>query len=233
MFLIKKAEMERECPVCGFKASHFDSWSAPESPKEQKDIQCPQCQSHPRHRALWLYLRRNTGFWNMTDKKFLHVAPEPCFIWKFKRAFNDYITADLNAPNVAVKMDITDIPFPDETFDIIMCNHVLEHVKDDKKAMAEIYRAMKKGGMAILLVPMNSFVYATYEDMSITDPGKKISAFWQADHFRAYGLDYFDALKNEGFKVSAMEWHEYLTREEREKFLGKNTHNDIMFHCTK
>lgn len=133
----------------------------------------------------------------------LHIAPELCFIDRFESLKNlDYITGDIESPLAKVKMDIHEIPFEDDTFDVIFCNHVLEHVDDDIKAMQEMRRVLKPGGWAILQVP---FFYplkeTTYEDKSITSPAEREIAFGQDDHVRMYGKDYAERLASSGFKV--------------------------------
>ena len=135
----------------------------------------------------------------------LHIAPELCYIDRFESMSNlDYITADIESPLAKVKMDIHDIPFEDNSVDVIFCNHVLEHVDDDIRALNEIKRVLKPAGWAILQIP---FFYPlkekTYEDKSITDPKEREKAFGQDDHVRMYGKDYGDRLANVGFEVLA------------------------------
>ena len=130
----------------------------------------------------------------------LHVAPEACFEARFKKILGDrYLTADLFNPRAMVKMDITDIRYPDHSFDVIYCGHVLEHVLDDRKAMSEFYRTLKTSGWAILLVPI--IADETFEDASIVEPEDRLAAFGQADHVRIYGPDYVDRLRAVGFEV--------------------------------
>jgi predicted SAM-dependent methyltransferase len=118
----------------------------------------------------------------------------------------DYVTADLLAPDVMVKMDLTDIPFPDGAFDAIICNHVLEHIIDDRKAMSELYRVLKPSGWAILQVPISLTLESTYEDFSITTEKGREDAFGQGDHVRIYGKDYKTRLQQTGFKVDIFDW---------------------------
>ena len=169
--------------------------------KIRKNALCPGTLSLERHRLLWLFLKRNTTFLN--DKlKVLHFAPEQPFYNKFKLINNwNYITSDLNSPIADVKADICDLPFKKLEFDLIICNHVLEHIDEDLKAMKEIYRVLKKGGVGILQVPIDENSSKTFEDKTITDPKKKSELFGQYDHVRKYGTDYYDKLKYVGFKV--------------------------------
>jgi len=133
----------------------------------------------------------------------LHIAPELCFIDRFEALENlDYITADIESPLAKVKMDIHKIPFEDNSFDVIFCNHVLEHVEDDLKAMGEMHRVLKLGGWAILQIPwFHPIPAVTLEDDSITDPKERETIFGQDDHVRLYGKDYPDRLRSVGFKV--------------------------------
>lgn len=150
---------------------------------------CPGTLSLERHRLLWLYLQRKTTL--LENKlKVLHIAPEQVFYSRFKR-FNhwDYTTTDLYSPLADVKADICDLPFKDGTFDLILCNHVLEHIPDDLKAMEELYRVLKKGGTLIAQVPLEAERSTTFEDNNITDKAKRTEIFGQYDHVRIYGID--------------------------------------------
>jgi len=161
-----------------------------------------------------LFLKKKTALFDNADKRILHVAAEMCFTGRFKRAFREnYLTADLNDPRAMVKMDITDIRYPDESFDVVICNHVFEHIVDDVKAMREIYSVLKKGGWAILLVPIED-MDKTYEDFSITADYEREKAFGQSDHVRRYGRDYIDRLKTAGFNVTVVNIGELASAEE-------------------
>ena len=127
----------------------------------------PGSLSLERHRLLWLYLKNETDFFTK-PKKVLHIAPEQCFLKRFKEQANlDYITADLYSPIADVKADICNLPFKDNEFDMILCNHVLEHVDDDLKAMSELYRVLKKGGTGIFQIPIDLKKEKTYEDSNM------------------------------------------------------------------
>lgn len=187
-----------ECPVCQATFRKF----LPYGRKSRENALCPNCLALERHRLIWLYLQRKTGFFSQ-KAKMLHIAPELCFIDRFEKMENlDYITGDIESPLAKVKMDIHRIPFEENSFDIIFCNHVLEHVDDDIAAMKEMYRVLKPGGWAILQVP---FFYPlnenTYEDKTITEPAAREKAFGQDDHVRMYGKDYGLRLQQAGFKV--------------------------------
>ncbi len=169
--------------------------------KQRENALSPGTLSLERHRQMWLYLQNETDFFTK-NYKVLHIAPEQEFLRRFKKMKNlDYISADLYSPIVDVKADILDLPFEDESFDIVFCNHVLEHIEDDQKAMSELYRVMKKGGWGIFQVPMKNSLTETYEDFSIKDPEERQKHFGQYDHVRWYGMDYFDRLRKAGFEV--------------------------------
>jgi SAM-dependent methyltransferase len=193
-------------------------------------MECAYCHAHPRHRLIYIYLKERTNFWDDQNVKFLNVAPDICYVKQFAEYFPNYLMADLNMPGV-VKMDIMDIQYPDETFDIIFCNDVLEHVPEDRKAMSELYRVLKKGGWAILDVP-NKPNCVTYEDFSITTPEGRLKAFGQHDHVRMYGReDYVDRLSSAGFKVQMTEACELLKPKQLTKMGIKEA--NIIFQCFK
>lgn len=147
-----------------------------------------------------IFISRNRFF--SAPKKVLHFAPEQAFYKRFKKLKNlDYTTTDLHSPLADVKADICDLPFEDNSFDIILCNHVLEHIPNDTLAMKELYRILKPGGMGIFQIPQDYNRTTTFEDNSITDPNKRAEIFGQYDHVRVYGMDYFDKLRSIGFQV--------------------------------
>lgn len=179
---------------------------------------CPDSLSLERHRLMWIYLQRNTSFFNK-PAKLLHIAPELCFIHRFEALKNlEYITADLESPLAKVKMDIHKIPFPDASFDIVFCNHVLEHVADDFQAMSEMLRVLKPGGWGIIQVPLDYNRATTYEDSSVTNPAERERLFGQNDHARVYGLDYGRRLEKAGFKVTEDDFVKKLPAEEVSRY---------------
>ncbi len=178
----------------------------------------PGTLSLERHRLMWLYLQNETQFFNQ-NLKVLHIAPEQSFLKRFKNQVNlEYTTTDLYSPIVDVKADILDLPFEDNSFDVIICNHVLEHIEDDKKALKELYRVMKPGGWGIFQVPMKVREAHTYEDFSITEPEDRKKHFGQYDHVRWYGLDYFKRLEEAGFEVEQYSVKDHFTPEEIKKY---------------
>lgn len=184
----------------------------------RENVLSPGTLSLERHRLFWLYLKNETSFFS--DKlKVLHFAPEQAFYKKFRQMENlDYTTTDLNSPIADVKADICNLPFPENEFDFIICNHVLEHIPDDTKAMEEIYRVLKPGGTAILQIPYKADLKDTFEDNSITDPKERAQIFGQYDHVRIYGMDYFEKLRSIGFKVEAVDYTSKFSQSEIEKY---------------
>jgi SAM-dependent methyltransferase len=186
-----------ECPVCGGKFRKM----LPYGNKGADNRLCPKCLSLERHRLMWLFFERKTNLFTAPNKV-LHVAPEQPFLERFKKMKHlDYITGDLLSPIADVKMDIMNIPFEDNSFDVVICNHVMEHVKSDIKAMQEVLRVLKPGGWALLQVPINYSYSETHEDLSITDPKERERVFGQYDHVRWHGTDYGKRLASAGFDV--------------------------------
>ncbi len=213
---------KQDCPIC---QGHFRTflpygYSGGESTKNRL---CPKCLSLERHRLIWLYIKNETNLLK-EPVKMLHIAPEQAFYKRFKKASNiEYITGDLESPLADVHFDIHDMPFEDESFDFVMCNHVLEHVQDEFKATSEIYRILKKGGWAILQVPINESFETTYEDPSITDPKEREKHFGQYDHVRWHGLDYHLRLAKSGFSVEVIDYASQMSPEEVERMRIGNT----------
>lgn len=184
-----------KCPICNGNFRSFLSVGI----AQRENAKCPRCGSLERHRLIWMYLRNKTNFF-CSRLKVLHFAPEYCFQRKFKSLSNlDYISADLYAPSAMLKIDITDIKLEDNTFDCILCSHVLEHISDDRKAMRELYRILKPNGWAILQVPIMR--EKTFEDISIKSAEERLKYFGNRDHVRVYGLDYKERLEDAGFTV--------------------------------
>ncbi|MGF1559218.1 MAG: class I SAM-dependent methyltransferase [Flavobacteriaceae bacterium] len=187
-----------------------------ENPRE--NVLAPSTLSLERHRLLWLYLQNETNFFT-GEHKVLHFAPEQAFYRRFRKLENlEYITTDLNSPLADVKADICNLPFDTDSFDIILCNHVLEHIPNDTKAMQELYRILKPGGWGIFQIPQDLKRETTFEDDSITDKKERAKIFGQYDHVRIYGRDYFEKLRSIGFQVAAIDYTATLASQEIEKF---------------
>lgn len=174
-----------------------------ENPRE--NVLSPSTLSLERHRLLWLYLKQETNFFT-APLRVLHFAPEQAFYKRFRKQKNlSYTTTDLNSPLADVKADICALPFEDQSFDVVLCNHVLEHIPDDTRAMKELFRIMKPGGWGIFQVPQDLGRERTFEDDSVRDPRERARIFGQYDHVRIYGRDYFDKLRTAGFRVTAVD----------------------------
>ena len=188
-----------ECAICQKRYKRFLPYGRLRS---RPNALCPNCLSLERHRLIWLYLKEKTDFFNK-DLSVLHIAPEHCFMKAFERQHGArYITADIESPLAKVKMDIHEMPFQENQFDVVLCNHVLEHVRDDIKAMQEVKRVLKPGGWAILLVPFfNPVGDTTFEDNSLTNTREREKIFGQSDHVRKYGKDYPERIKRAGLEV--------------------------------
>ena len=198
--LIDRRRKEREieqyagkgvvCLICNAEFRSF----APFGYRKRPNAKCPNCGSLERHRLLYLYLSEKTSLFKSDKKqKLLHFAPELMFSERFRKAESiTYFPCDLNPEKYGsdvVKADITAIPFDDESMDVILCNHVLEHIPDDRKAMSELYRVMKRGGWGIFQVPIDRAREKTYEDPTITSASDRKKAYGRKDHVRWYGRD--------------------------------------------
>jgi len=186
--------------------------------KVRPNVLSPSTLSLERHRLFWLFLKRETPFFQ-DNLKVLHFAPEQAFYNRFKQLKNlNYTTTDLNSPLADVKADICDLPFEDNSFDVILCNHVLEHIPDDTKALQELYRILKPNGWAVLQIPQDYKREVTFEDDSITDPKERAKIFGQYDHVRVYGMDFFDKLESIGFEVDPVEYTRQFSENEKDYY---------------
>lgn len=200
-----------QCPIC---RRHFRKFMPYGYVRSRENALCPSCLALERHRLMWLFLVRETDFFK-TSPRLLHIAPERCFIKRFEKLLGDnYITADLDSPLAKIKMDIQAIPFGDDEFDVIFCNHILEHVENDRLAMREMFRVMRPGGWGIMLSPVTHGKAITYEDQAITTPEGRAAAFGQRDHVREYGEDYVCRLAEEGFDVQMIDYINCLDSKE-------------------
>ncbi|MTI32540.1 class I SAM-dependent methyltransferase, partial [Xanthovirga aplysinae] len=217
-----------ECNVCGH---HFSSFLPYGRKPPRSNALCPNCLTLERHRLMWFFLQKHTDFFS-AKHKVLHIAPEICFIDRFEKMENlEYTTGDLESPLAKVRMDVHDIPFGDCNFDVAFCNHVMEHVKDDLRAMGEIYRILKPGGFAIIQSPMDFNLKKTYEDPSIKEPAAREKAFGQSDHVRMYGLDYQKRLEKAGFKVTPYDLKKEIPAEKYQRFALPE--QEILYFCEK
>ncbi|HEX2868605.1 MAG TPA: methyltransferase domain-containing protein [Ignavibacteriales bacterium] len=227
IFTILYTGKSKYCPVCNRSFRKFRNYGG----ASREASVCVNCSSLERHRLVWIYFTKRTDLFDQKPRKFLHIAPERCFISRLRKSLRkgSYITADLSDPRASVKMDITKIEYPEGSFDAIYCSHVLEHVQDDRKALSEFYRILKKDGWAVIMVPIEAEI--TFEDPAVTDPMERERIFGQADHVRCYGKDFVDRLLEAGFHVTVVNAKDISSEEEIE-YMGLPENEDIFF-CTK
>jgi len=216
-----------ECPVCTQSFRKF----LPYGNLGIDNRLCPGCLSLERHRLLWMFLKNKTNFFT-NELKVLHIAPEQPFIKRFKALGNlDYTTADLVSPIADVKTDIRDMVFEDDMFDIVICNHVMEHIDDEQKAYSEVRRVLKTGGWAVLQVPLDYSLEKTYEDDSITSQADRLRHFGQYDHLRLFGKDYASRISKSGLKVNEDAYIHEFSKEDILKF--RFDKDEIIYQCYK
>lgn len=215
----------RRCPVCGKRCRKFLPYGYTTS---REDALCPRCLSLERHRMIWLWLERHSNLMQ-SRPKMLHIAPEVSLMRHFKRLYRgteSYITADLESPLADMHFDVQEIPLADRSVDVVICNHLFEHVEDDRRAMSELYRVMRYGGWGIMLVPEDRGRESTFEDDTITDAKERTRLFGQYDHRRVYGRDYDERLREAGFEVERIAYASLLSDDERRMYsIG---HDDLV-----
>jgi SAM-dependent methyltransferase len=211
-----------KCPVCGHTSRKFMD------ARRQPNSRCIWCGSLVRHRLMWLFIQRNTDLFNGQPKRMLHFAPEPAFIKPLRRELRDgYITADLYE-DAMVKVDVTNIQFLSNSFDVIFCSHVLEHVEDDLRAIRELVRVLKSDGWTIIMLPINA--EKTFEDKTVKTPEERERVFGQADHVRICGTDYRERLEDQGLHVHEYGMNDFTTPEEQKRF---GLRDEPLYFCTK
>lgn len=215
-----------ECNVCGHTFRKF----LPYGRKARENALCPNCLALERHRLMWLFLQNETAFFTK-KMKVLHIAPELCFLDRMKKLPNlEYITADLESPLAQIKMDVHQIPFEENSFDVVFCNHVLEHVDDDILACSEINRVLNNNGWGIIQSPVYD-LEKTIEDKSITNPAERERLFGQRDHVRKYGKDYAKRLSLSGLQVE----ENHFVRNIKPELIQRHAlpENEVIFFCKK
>lgn len=220
-------KIRNKCPYCNISSVFGDL-------NGRSQVSCPNCRSLERHRFFY-FVYENEIMSKTQEIKMLHYAPEFCVSNLFTSKDNiQYFSIDLNPeryksiPNV-IKMDATNLEFEDESFDIIISNHVLEHIPDDRKVLQEMYRVLKKGGVVFISVAMNH-TKETDEDPEVKTPEERLKRYRHVGHYRLYGYDFAYKLKEAGFKS------EYITAKDilsMDKILKYRTSDLPVYKCTK
>lgn len=222
------------CPCCKGSFSHFI-----EVGPKREPMLCPRCRSNDRDRFFWFYLEKYPDTLK-PGIKLLHVSPETIYYKRFNQIPNvDYVAGDkfilqfgATYPKGTVYLDITDMPeYADNTFDFIFCSHVLEYIKEDHKALKELYRVLKPGGKAVISVPIRFGHYETIEDPSVTDPKEQERLYGDVGHLRYYGEDYMERVKAAGFKTAFTPVADFISAEMIEKAVIKP--KDVVHLCYK
>jgi SAM-dependent methyltransferase len=190
-----RTPLARTCPICGYHGIFIGVGHPP-----RWDARCPQCGSRERHRLMHLWVTEGGGN-RLAGRRILHFAPEKTVLRQM-RGNPLYESADLHQKGVTHRVDITQVPLPDGAYDVVIAHHVLEHIPDDRQAMREMFRLLKRGGVAVLSVPLNATRQQTYENPAITAPEQRHAHFSAEDHRRYYGLDFTDRLAEVGFRPS-------------------------------
>ena len=207
----------KECPLCGTRRRKFLPYGYVEA---RENALCPNCLALERHRLMWLWLERQSELKALPT--ILHIAPEVAIMRKLRKMYKEcperYVTADLESPLADMHFDVQHIPLSEESFEVIFANHLLEHVEDDRLAMRELYRIMRRGGWGIMLSPVELEREKTFEDDSITDREERTRIFGQYDHRRIYGRDYADRLHEAGFEVEEVDYVKSFSEEEQTRY---------------
>lgn len=217
-----------QCPVCGTDADEF----LPGGHNNKPGQKCPVCKSNSRSRLAWLYLKTRTDFFDGAPRRMLHIAPEGTLAQRFAVIPNlDYLTADIDPNKAMVQMDITDIRYPDESFDLLLCSHVLEHVPDDRLAMREMARVLKRSGWAVFMIPMKR--ESTFEDFSVTDPDRRRELFGHPEHVRRYGRDFMQRMADSGWAWEQVTPESLASPQDCRRYGLDTNFGNAMFVCRR
>ena len=184
----------RVCNICGYEGPF-----GPAGKGTRNDAKCPRCHSAERYRLFKLWLDRKPDA--IANKDVLHFAPEKSLGALIKPLAWIYHTADISPGRADMVLDIEAIDLPDASYDAVIASHVLEHV-DDRKALSEIFRVLRPGGVAIIMVPMVEGWAQSYENAAVRSPGERTLHFGQFDHVRYYGADLRERIRTAGFSLA-------------------------------
>lgn len=214
------------CPICGASARRFLAFGL----AGRRNALCPSCGSLERHRLLWLYLGRRTDL-SRRRYRLLHTAPEPFLAAALARLPHlRRVSVDRFNPGADVRADLTDLPFPDGRFDVVLSSHVLEHIRDDGAAIAELARVLRPGGWAAIMVPYDPKRPETEEGRDVASPAERLARFGHPYHYRIYGADLGARLAAAGFEVSMLSTERLLTPFQRRRYRVNRNH---LFHCRR
>ncbi|MDX9918679.1 MAG: class I SAM-dependent methyltransferase [Paludibacter sp.] len=200
---------------------------------KRENAECPYCMSLERVRLLSYYLSNELNVEKYAGTKVLHFAPEKCLFDKFKNLDIEYVDADINPAYARHVVDITNIPFDDDYFQLIICSHVLGHIPDERKAINELYRVLKPGGIALILSLVDLNRDKTYENTMYTTKNDRLKHYGEPDLCRLHGIDIKERLTAGGFKVEAIDYRKYFSENEQTKFSLGNGEREIIYSCTK
>lgn len=219
------------CNVCNRSFSKFKpkgNWSI------RENAECPYCGSLERTRTLLFYLRNETDIFSSLQRSLLHFAPEWGLVPVFRKQKNlQYITADINPDYADEQIDITDIPYPDNTYDYIICSHVLGHVPDEGKAIRELKRVLKPGGSAFVLTLIDWNNSVTYESSEVKTASERLKNYSEPDLLRLHGSDFSQRLESGGLKVEVIDYRTILGEEKQRLFSLGDGNREVIFKCTK
>jgi SAM-dependent methyltransferase len=217
------------CNCCGKNFRKF----LPKGNIKRMNAKCPYCLSLERVRVLDLYLVNEMNIYNRQGIKVLHIAPEEILFKKLSVLDIEYIDGDINPAYARNVIDITNIGFADNYFDLIICSHVLGHVPDEARAINELRRVLKEDGTALVMTVINPDRAQTFEDVNILLPEDKLKYYGEPDLRRIHGLDFGERLARQGFKVERIDYRLQLPKEVQVKNSLGNGDREVIFKCKK
>ena len=231
-------KMTRFCPCCGLRLQSFVAGRYSDYPKMfnpsryeniRQDVLCPVCRSLPRHRILACWFEKHLDF--LRKASILYFAPGRSEMIWLKRNKVSCVTADLYT-KADLRLDIQQTGLPDESYDVIVCNHVLEHVDDFRMALKEMYRILRPGASFICSFPMDPTIELLDEDSSVQTEEERIRRFGQNDHQRVFGMKPDRFLEEAGFTVEKIDGKDYP--DEILPIIGPADYDiNLLFHCKK